>query len=379
MMKKRVLVGLSGGVDSAVAAYLLKEEGYDVVGCFMRNWDAMVNDDYLGNPTINDDMCPQEVDYQDALIVSEILNIPLLRVDFVKEYWDDVFTYFLDEFKKGRTPNPDLFCNKYIKFDAFLKFAKKHDFALIAMGHYVDVRQKDGHYFLKKATDLSKDQSYFLSQLSEEQIKSCLFPLGNITKKEVREIAKKLKLHVASKKDSTGICFIGERHFKDFLKNYLPAKQGEIINFESGEVLGFHQGAMYYTIGQHRGLGVGGIKNTPSRGWYVVKKDVQKNIVYVVNGANNKHLYATSLIIDTINEYPSYDLDQKQLNAKFRYRQNDVLVSLEKRNDQTIKVTFLNKQKSLAPGQAAVFYDGDLLVGSGIIKEVYFNETRIDQ
>lgn len=379
MSKKRVLVGLSGGVDSAISAYLLKEEGYEVTGCFMRNWDALLNEDYLGNPTINDHRCPQEVDYEDALKVSQLLDIPLYRVDFVKEYWDDVFTYFLDEFKKGRTPNPDIFCNKYIKFDAFLKFAKDHHFDLIAMGHYVDVEKKDGHYYLKKAKDLSKDQSYFLSQLNEEQIKATLFPLGKILKKEVRQLAKKLNLNVASKKDSTGICFIGERHFKDFLKNYIPAQQGEIINLESGEVLGFHQGAMYYTIGQHRGLGVGGIKNTPSQGWYVAKKDVLKNIVYVVNGPNNKHLYATSLIIDTINEYPFYDLDQKVLNAKFRYRQSDVLVKLEKRSNKTIKVTFFDKQKSIAPGQAAVFYDGNLLVGSGIIKEVYFNDQRIDK
>lgn len=221
----KVLVGLSGGVDSAVACYLLLQQGYEVVGGFMRNWDALANNDYLGNPTINNDQCPQEVDYEDALKVANKLGIPLLRADFVKEYWDDVFSYFLKEYEVGRTPNPDIFCNKYIKFDAFLKFAKEQGFDYIATGHYAKRVEKDGKVYLYKSKDQNKDQTYFLSQLNQEQIASCLFPLGDIEKSEVRRIAKELDLAVANKKDSTGICFIGERNFRQFLKNYIPAKK----------------------------------------------------------------------------------------------------------------------------------------------------------
>ena len=221
----KVMVGLSGGVDSAVAAYLLKKQGYDVVACFMRNWDAMANGDYLGNPTVNDDQCPQEKDYQDAQKVAEKLGIPLLRVDFIKEYWDHVFSFFISEYENGRTPNPDILCNKYIKFDAFLEFAKKNNCDMIAMGHYAKRVEKDGHFYLMKCHDTNKDQTYFLSQINEEQIKSCLFPLGDIDKTEVRRIAHELDLEsVMDKKDSTGVCFIGERNFKEILKNYITPK-----------------------------------------------------------------------------------------------------------------------------------------------------------
>ena len=224
MAKLKVLIGLSGGVDSAVGAYLLMQQGYDVTGCFMRNWDALANNDYLGNPTINDDQCPQEKDYEDAKKVAEILGIKLLRIDFIKEYWDYVFSYFLDEYKLGRTPNPDIFCNKYIKFDAFLKFAKENGFDYIAMGHYAK-KEINGVSYLLKPYDKNKDQTYFLSQINQEQLKSCLFPLADVDKNEVRHLAHKLNLSsVMDKKDSTGICFIGERNFKKFLNNYLPAK-----------------------------------------------------------------------------------------------------------------------------------------------------------
>ena len=217
----KVVIGMSGGVDSSVAAYLLKKEGYEVIGLFMRNWDASVNNDILGNPTLNNNICPQEQDYNDALAVSNELGIPLHRIDFVKEYWDYVFTYFLDELKKGRTPNPDIMCNKYIKFDLFIKEAKRLGADYIATGHYA--RIKDG--YLLRGIDDNKDQTYFLSQLTKEQLKNVLFPVGNIVKDEVRKIADELKLTTAKKKDSTGICFIGERNFKRFLENYLPKKE----------------------------------------------------------------------------------------------------------------------------------------------------------
>ncbi len=379
MNGKRVMLGLSGGVDSAVAAYLLKEQGYEVISCFMRNWDAMANNDYLGNPTVFDRQCPQEKDYDDAVSVAKSLNIPLLRVDFVKEYWDDVFTYFLREYQAGRTPNPDVFCNKYIKFDAFLAFAHRNDCSLIAMGHYAKREYIDGHYYLSKARDGNKDQTYFLSQLNEEQISACLFPLGDITKDEVRNIAKKLNLSVAAKKDSTGICFIGERHFKEFLHNYLPAQQGNIVDIATKQILGTHSGAMYYTIGQHRGLGIGGIANLTSEGWFVVKKDVIKNIVYVASGDQSPYLLSDYCLVSQLNIFSHYPIDGRQLKAKFRYRSADVDVKVSKLKDDLYRVDFAHKQKAIATGQAAVFYDGLVMVGGGLISEVYANNIRIDK
>jgi tRNA-specific 2-thiouridylase len=373
------MLGLSGGVDSAVAAYLLKEQGYEVIACFMRNWDAMANNDYLGNPTIDDEQCPQEKDYDDAVSVAKTLDIPLLRIDFVKEYWDDVFTYFLYEYKEGRTPNPDVFCNKYIKFEAFYQFALKNDCQLIAMGHYAKRVEVDGHFYLEKAKDQNKDQSYFLSQLSERQISACLFPLGAINKDEVRRIAHQLNLSVAAKKDSTGICFIGERHFKQFLHNYLPAQKGPIIDIATNRVVGSHSGAMYYTIGQHRGLGIGGIADQDSQGWFVVKKDVHSNIVYVASGAQNPYLYSDYCLITKLNEYAHYSLDNRTLKAKFRYRSADVDVYLERIGEDTLKANFVQKQKAIATGQAAVFYDGSRMVGGGLISEVYADGKRIDK
>ena len=255
----KVLLGLSGGVDSAVAAYLLQKQGYDVTACFMRNWDSLANNDYLGNPNINNSQCPQEKDYDDAVLVAKKLRIELLRIDFVKEYWDDVFSYLIREYENGRTPNPDIFCNKYIKFDAFLKFALDKGFDMISMGHYAKRIDKDNKAYLCKSFDQNKDQTYFLSQISQLQLKYSLFPLGDIDKKEVRKIAHDLGLEIADKKDSTGVCFIGERNFKEFLKNYIPAKKGNIVDIDTGRVIGIHDGVMYYTIGQRKGLGIGGI------------------------------------------------------------------------------------------------------------------------
>ena len=363
---KKVIVGISGGVDSSVCAYLLKEQGYEVEGLFMRNWDSLMNNDILGNPTIsNQNICPQEQDYNDAVEVCKKLNIPLHRIDFVKEYWDYVFTYFLDELKKGRTPNPDIMCNKYIKFDYFVKEAKRLGADYIATGHYA--KMEDG--YLKKAKDQNKDQTYFLSQLNQEQLCNVLFPLGDINKDEVRKIALEQGLVTANKKDSTGICFIGERNFKNFLKNYLPATPGDVIDIDTNKKIGEHIGLMYYTIGQRKGLDIGGNKDK----MFVVGKDLSKNVLYVSFG-DNEYLYSDSCIIDTINF--NCNLRPKKCFAKFRYRQDDVPVELEYLDNNEILVKY-EHVKSVTPGQACVLYDGDICIGGGIIKEVRKNNEKL--
>jgi len=374
----KVMVGLSGGVDSAVAAYLLKKQGYDVVACFMRNWDAMANGDYLGNPTINNDQCPQEKDYQDAQKVAEKLGIPLLRVDFIQEYWDHVFSFFISEYEKGRTPNPDILCNKYIKFDAFLDFAKKNSCDMIAMGHYAKRVEVNGHYYLKKCFDQNKDQTYFLSQINEEQIRSCLFPLGDIDKSEVRRIAHELELEsVMDKKDSTGVCFIGERNFREFLQNYIPAQKGNIIDIDSGKIIGTHRGVYYYTIGQHKGLGIGGISGETATGWFIVKKDAKKNILYVTRGDTQKYLMSNKCIVRKLSFINPNEVFPQQVGVKFRYRQKDHPATIGLVNDEII-CTY-EDYKAVTPGQEAVFYNKDgLMIGSGTIDEVYHNNQRID-
>lgn len=375
----KVMVGLSGGVDSAVAAYLLKKQGYDVVACFMRNWDAMANGDYLGNPTVNDDQCPQEKDYQDAQKVTEKLGIPLLRVDFIKEYWDHVFSFFISEYENGRTPNPDILCNKYIKFDAFLEFAKKNNCDMIAMGHYAKRVEKDGHFYLMKCHDKNKDQTYFLSQINEEQIKSCLFPLGDIDKTEVRRIAHELDLEsVMDKKDSTGVCFIGERNFREFLKNYIPAQKGNIIDIDTGKIIGEHRGVYYYTIGQHKGLGIGGISGETAAGWFIVKKDAKKNVLYVTRGDAQKYLMSNKCIVRKLNFINKDEKFPQEVGVKFRYRQPDHPAVINFFNNEI--VCEYDYYKAVTPGQEAVFYNKDgLMIGSGTIDEVYRDDVRIDK
>ena len=356
---EKVVVGISGGVDSSVAALLLKKQGYEVIGLFMRNWDSTLNNDFLGNPNLNNNICPQEEDYNDALKEYKKLGIPLHRIDFVKEYWDYVFTYFLDELKKGRTPNPDVMCNKYIKFDMFAKKARELGADYIATGHYA--RLIDGKLY--KAKDLNKDQTYFLSQVSKEQFKNVLFPIGEMEKSEVRKIAHEYDLITADKKDSTGICFIGERNFKHFLENYLPNNPGDIVDIESGKVLGKHSGLMYYTLGQRRGLNIGGTKDR----LFVVKKDLDKNVLYVASGDENKYLISYAAIIEDVNlldELPS------ECMAKFRYRQKDNKVFVTKLEDGNLLVKYPDGVRAVTPGQACVFYDGDECLGGGIIKEV---------
>lgn len=361
---KTVVVGMSGGVDSSVSAILLKKQGYNVIGLFMRNWDSTLNNDYLGNPNLNNNICPQEQDYNDALSVCEKIGIPLHRIDFIKEYWDYVFTYFLDELKKGRTPNPDVMCNKYIKFDMFAKEAKKLGADYIATGHYA--RMDNGK--LLKGIDDNKDQTYFLAQVSKEHLSNVLFPIGELTKPEVRKIAEEYHLITAKKKDSTGICFIGERNFKQFLENYLPNIPGDIVDIETNKKIGNHVGLMYYTIGQRRGLDLGGNLDK----YFAVGKDIDKNILYVAMGENNDYLLSDMVSLEDINFIS--DLRPTECQAKFRYRQKDV--NVEVIYNETIFVKY-NNVKAVTPGQLCVLYLGDECIGSGIIKDVYKNNEKI--
>ena len=362
-----VVVGMSGGVDSSVAAYLLKKQGYNVIGLFMRNWDAATNNDIEGNNTFDNNICPQEIDYNDALKVCKELDIPLHRVDFIKEYWDDVFTYFLEELKKGRTPNPDLMCNKYIKFDLFKKEAFKLGADLIATGHYARIKENR----LLRGIDNNKDQSYFLAQVSKEQLSKVIFPIGDMTKEEVRQIAKEMNLTTAEKKDSTGICFIGERNFQKFLHNYLKPNPGDIIDVETNEVIGKHTGLMNYTIGQRRNVGISG--NLERH--YVCGKNVKKNILYVAFGEDSKYLESDECIISNLNfisgVHPTF------CTAKFRYRGVDHPVELEYLENNTVRVIYRGLAKSVTPGQACVLYLGEECIGSGIIDKVRKNNEDL--
>ena len=365
-MKKKVVVGMSGGVDSSVSAILLQKQGYEVIGLFMRNWDSLA-DGELDGPTTSTGQCPQEADYDDAKAVCDKLGIPLYRKDFVKEYWDYVFTYFLDELKNGRTPNPDIMCNKYIKFDMFAKEARKLGADYIATGHYA--RMNNGH--LLRGIDSNKDQTYFLSQVSKKQLENVLFPVGDMEKKDVRKIAEEYELITAKKKDSTGICFIGERNFKNFLKNYLPNQPGDVINIDTNEVIGKHIGLMNYTIGQRKGLNIGGTKDK----MFVVGKDLEKNILYICLGEDNDYLISTSCLVDNINYLGDEKLEN--VTAKFRYRQEDIPVHLEWLENGEILVRYDQGVKSVTPGQACVFYDGEVCCGGGIIKEVRKDNEKL--
>ena len=372
----KVLVGLSGGVDSAVAAYLLKKQGYDVTCCFMRNWDAFANNDIAGNPTIKYDTCPQEQDYQDALAVANHLGLPLQRIDFIEEYWNNVFKTFLSEYEKGRTPNPDILCNKYIKFDSFFEYAMNLGFDKVATGHYAANKEINGFTYLTRAADQNKDQTYFLCQVQKEKIAKTIFPLSNLEKPEIRKIASELNLEsVATKKDSTGICFIGERNFREFLSNYLPSKDGDIVDVNTGKVIAKHVGVLYYTIGQRKGLNIDHEKGP----WFVVGKDVQKNILYVCRTDQKDLLYSDSCLVKGINWIlPNLDEIPTKCTCKFRYRQKDQDVTLEQIDDTTVLVNYPQTIASVTEGQEAVFYDGDKCIGGGVIEEVYKNGQNLN-
>lgn len=369
MTKPKVVVGLSGGVDSSVSAYLLKEQGYDVLGVFMKNWE---DDD-------DSEFCSTRQDWIDVVSVADTLGIDVDAVNFATEYKDRVFSDFLREYSAGRTPNPDVLCNAEIKFKAFLDYAMNTGADFIATGHYARVRAIDGPsgktYQLLKGLDPNKDQSYFLHRLNQEQLSKVIFPVGELLKTKVREIAEKLNLSNAKKKDSTGICFIGERPFREFLNKYLPTKPGPILT-DSGELIGEHVGLSFYTIGQRKGIGIGGVKSHMSSdgvsdAWYVARKDMKNNTLYVVNGHDHpwllsKKLYA--LDASWINEYtPSIGT----YAAKTRYRQADASCELEFAQGLEFKLIFSEDQWAVTPGQSAVLYDGDVCLGGGIIEQSF--------
>ena len=352
-----IVVGMSGGVDSSVVAKLLKDQGESIIGLFMKNWEEK---DANG-------VCTSEADFNDVKEVCTQIGIPYYSVNFAKEYLDRVFSYFLDEYKKGRTPNPDVLCNREIKFGPFLEYAKKLGAEKIATGHYARVEEKDGLFYLRKAVDQNKDQTYFLNQY---QLSNVVFPIGHLTKPELRKLASDYGLSTSKKKDSTGICFIGERNFKEFLKSYLPAKPGEIRDIKTEKVLGKHDGLMYYTLGQRKGLGIGGSHDGSGEPWFVCDKNLEKNILYVTQGDDNC-LYSSSLESGEINWIPKKPAQKEfECYAKFRYRQPEQKVKVIINEDNTTKVIFDKKQRAITPGQFVVFYDEENCLGGGVIEKV---------
>lgn len=362
----KVFVGLSGGVDSAVAAYLLIQQGHEVECGFMRNWDASINNDFFGNPTLNQSVCPQETDYMDALKVADKLNVKLHRVDFVQEYWEEVFQVFIEETKKGFTPNPDILCNKYIKFDAFVAYAKEHGFDAVATGHYAQTERINGRTYLKKAVDKNKDQTYFLVQMPQSVLEFTRFPLGKLLKEDVRAIAQAQGFELATKKDSTGICFIGERHFRDFLHNYIPKEKGNIIDVDTKKVVGTHYGVMFYTIGQRKGLNI----DHHHGPWFVVGKNLDTNELYVGLTQQHDFLFSDACVINRLNwlsdNYP------KKCQAKFRYRQKDNDVVCTYQEDQIV-LSYPQSIAAVTKGQEAVLYLDDICLGGGQIYDVLKN------
>ncbi|KPV56775.1 thiouridylase [Paenibacillus sp. A3] len=356
--KPRVVLGMSGGVDSSVSALVLKEQGYEVIGVFMKNWD---DTDEFGH-------CTAEEDAEDVRRVCDQIGIPYYTVNFEKPYMDKVFAYFLDEYRKGRTPNPDVMCNREIKFGEFLNKALELGADYIATGHYARVEERDGKYRLLRGVDSNKDQTYFLHALNQYQLSKAMFPIGHLPKPEVRAIAEKAGLATAKKKDSTGVCFIGERNFKEFLSGYLPAKPGEMRTLE-GEVKGRHDGLMYYTLGQRQGLGIGG--SGSGEPWFVAGKDLENNILYVVQGEKHPALYSTGLLATDLNwiagEPPKEPL---HCTAKFRYRQPDQGVTVHFGEDGRSEIVYDQPQKAVTPGQSVVFYDGEVCLGGAVIDKI---------
>ena len=355
--KKRVMVGLSGGVDSSVAASILLEQGFLVEGLFMKNWEE---DD-------NDANCPAAKDLLDAQKVCEILNIPLHTVNFSNEYWETVFEHFLNEYRLGRTPNPDILCNREIKIKAFLNYALERGADYIATGHYANTHPTANYYDLSKAKDANKDQSYFLYTLSQIALSKTLFPIGNLEKPEVRSIAKKLGFPNFSKKDSTGICFIGERKFKAFLNRYLPAKPGA-IETPDGFVIGQHDGLMFHTLGQRQGLKIGGLKDYENTPWYVVGKNLERNVLVVAQGKNHPLMYSTVLKANQLHWVRGIAPDKPlHCSAKIRYRQKETPCLVKQCEQDYCLVTFNEPERAVTPGQSVVFYQDNICLGGGII------------
>ncbi|MFR0367722.1 tRNA 2-thiouridine(34) synthase MnmA [Candidatus Phytoplasma palmae] len=377
-MKKKVIIGMSGGVDSSVSAFLLKKQGYEVEGIFMRNWDSSLNYDIQGNPFINENICPQEQDFKDALAVAQQLKIKLHKVNFTEEYWKEVFSNFLSLLKKNLTPNPDVLCNNKIKFSTFIDYASKFNPDYIAMGHYANITYINKKPVLTKAFDKNKDQTYFLSQLKQKQLENIIFPLGHITKESVRKIASELKLINANKKDSTGICFIGERKFFSFLKNYLNFQKGPIKDVNN-VFLKEHEGVIKYTIGQRKGLNLKVTKENSSP-WFVVGKDLKTNTLYVDQNIDSPYLYSDSAIVVDI-VWRSYDIYQNngkmKMKAKFRYRQPDQDIEMIWLNEKTVKIYYPQKIKSVTPGQICAFYKDEFCLGAGMIKEVFLKNKKL--
>ena len=357
---KKVICGMSGGVDSSVSAFILQQQGYQVEGLFMKNWEEDDDTDY----------CTAAADLADAQAVCDKLGIKLHKINFAAEYWDNVFEHFLSEYKAGRTPNPDILCNKEIKFKAFLEYAAEDLGAnYIATGHYVRRRGADDKAQLLRGLDANKDQSYFLYTLSSKQVGQSLFPVGDIEKPIVRAIAEDLGLITAKKKDSTGICFIGERKFKDFLARYLPAQPGNIRTVE-GDIIGRHDGLMYHTLGQRKGLGIGGVKGASEEAWYVVEKDLVNNELIVAQGHDHSALLSTGLIAQQLHWVDRQPIREPlRCTVKTRYRQTDVPCTIEPIDDESIKVIFDEAQIAVTPGQSAVFYLDEVCLGGGIIEQ----------
>lgn len=355
MAKERVVVGMSGGVDSAVSAALLKEQGFDVVGLYMSNWKE---EDENG-------CCTGETDWTDVKYICDKLNIPYYSVDFSSQYMEHVFKLFVEEYKKGRTPNPDVLCNREVKFGPFADFARELGAKYIATGHYCRIRHENGVNFLLRAQDENKDQTYFLNQVRNEQLNDVIFPLGDMIKGDVRELAKKFSIPVAEKKDSTGICFIGERNFRNFLSKYIPMKEGNIIT-QDGTVVGRHNGVYYYTLGQRRGLGIGGKNDGNGERWFVLAKDVEKNLLIVSQGEDDI-LFKPTLTTEGFNFITRPQTNEFECQVRIKHRQPLQEARAFILDNGDVRVEFKEKQRAIAPGQYAVLYQNDICLGGGVI------------